>query len=56
MSNETCPKCGAIYEVTEVKTPWRDQDSYECNCGHQMDKWSGSTHPVYKLVTPGKVK
>ena len=26
-----CPKCGAGYELTEVKTTVRDKDSLECN-------------------------
>jgi transposase-like protein len=51
---ETCPNCGAVYEVTEVKVIFRDHDSYECNCGHTMARWNGSSIPEYQLIAPGR--
>lgn len=53
---ETCPKCGAVYEVTEIKLIQRDRDSYECGCGYTLDRWNGSRIPQYRLIEPGKSK
>lgn len=53
-TKETCPKCGAVYEVTEVKVMFRDKDSYECDCGHVMASWNGSRYPQYHLIQRGK--
>lgn len=47
---KTC-ECGAVYEVGSVKFPVRDQDSYDCDvCGKQLDKWSSSRIPTFKLI------
>ena len=53
---ETCPDCGAVYEVGEAKLIFRDKDSYECTCGHTMASWNGSRYPTYHLIKPGKPK
>lgn len=46
-----CPKCGAIYELAEVKTMTRDKDSLECNfCNETLIKWNGASFLVIKKV------
>ncbi|MBR3887929.1 MAG: hypothetical protein IKJ32_02390 [Clostridia bacterium] len=46
-----CPKCGAGYELTEVKTTVRDKDSLECNfCNETLIKWNGASFWVIKEV------
>ncbi len=53
---KTCPKCGAIYEVSCTKIIFRDKDSFDCRCGYELDSWSGSRIPNYRLIKPGKEK
>ena len=55
-TKETCPECGSVYEVTEYKLPVRDNDSFNCSCGHEMASWNGSRVPSYRLIQPGKPK
>ncbi len=46
----TC-QCGAIYERTEDKVIFRDKDRFACvACGKELESWSGSRIPVFKLV------
>lgn len=46
-----CPKCGAIYELTEVKTMVRDKDSLECNfCNEILIKWNGASFWIIEKV------
>jgi hypothetical protein len=46
----TC-KCGAVYERTTEKVIFRDQDSFNCYvCGEELDSWSSSRIPRYRLV------
>jgi hypothetical protein len=49
-----CPKCGAEYEITEVKYAVRDNDNFECECGYEMASWSQSRVPEYRLIKHGK--
>ena len=44
----TCPNCGAEREIH--KLPARDQDSFECTCGHTIERWSSSTFPVFRKI------
>ena len=47
----TCSKCGAVYELTEVKTMVRDKDSLECSfCNETLIKWNGSSFWIIKNV------
>lgn len=48
--NETCPKCGAVYQVKATHWPSRDPGSIDCACGHRLISWSGSTTFEYKRV------
>ena len=50
----TCPKCGAVYEMTEHKFAMRDKDSYECSCGHELRSWDGSVVPSFSLKKAGR--
>ena len=46
-----CPKCGAIYELNEVKTMVRDRDSLECLfCNETLIKWNGASFWVIQKV------
>jgi hypothetical protein len=54
MTEKTCPDCGAVYEVTQIKVPMRDKDREECACGHILASWDGSNIPQFRLIKPGK--
>lgn len=53
VSDKTCTKCGAVYEVREIKVPMRDKDSFDCECGEQLASWNGARIPLFTLVKPG---
>ena len=37
-----------------VHTPFRDKDRFDCNdCGHELDRWNGSTWPAFTQVGKG---
>lgn len=47
----SCPKCGAVYELTETKIMFRDKDSLECNfCNTTIIKWNGSSFWTIKQI------
>jgi predicted Zn finger-like uncharacterized protein len=47
----TCAHCGAVYEVTETKVAFRDQDTADCQeCGKEMARWSSPRIPSYHLI------
>ena len=57
--NRTCSKCGAIYELEECKTIFRDKDSLECEfCGETIIKWNGASFWVIKRIVkkPDKIE
>lgn len=55
LPDETCPKCGAVYEVGELKLPVRDKDQFNCRqCGTFIDDWNSSTAKTYTLKSSGK--
>ena len=46
-----CSKCGAVYELNECQTIFRDKDSLECEfCGETIIKWNGASFWVVKEV------
>lgn len=46
-----CSKCGAVYELKEVKISARDKDSLECNfCNTPIIKWNGASFWVIDEV------
>ncbi len=46
-----CPRCGAVYELSEYKTIMRDKDSLECDfCGETIIKWNGASFFVIEEV------
>ncbi|MBB4041628.1 hypothetical protein GGR34_003306 [Microvirga flocculans] len=50
MRTVTC-ECGAVYEVTETKVPFRDRDNFNCDrCGEEVERWNGSTIPSFRLI------
>ncbi|HEY5953730.1 MAG TPA: hypothetical protein VIT18_05150 [Terrimicrobiaceae bacterium] len=53
----TC-NCGAVYEVTMIRTPFPDTDDFSCEvCRKKLDSWRQSTTwPSYKIIhrPPGK--
>jgi hypothetical protein len=51
MGTEVKCKCGAVYERTEEKVIFRDQDSFQCRlCGETLETWSSSRIPVFRLI------
>jgi hypothetical protein len=54
MTTQTCSKCGAVYEVREVKVAFRDRDRFDCSCGETLANWNGSRYPTFSLIKPGK--
>ena len=46
----TCPQCGRVYRREIHKLPVRDQDSFECKCGYEIERWSSSTYPVFVMI------
>lgn len=55
----SCTKCGATYELMEVKTTVRDKDSLECSfCNETLIKWNGASFFVIKevLKKPSKLE
>ena len=54
MKTETCPKCKAIYEVEEKRSPTRDNDYFDCeDCGQRMQSWNSTTYPTYRKIRSG---
>ena len=51
--NVVCKQCGAEYDREMHKSIVRDQDSFNCSCGYEIDSWSSSRWPSYTLVKPG---
>ena len=52
---QTCGKCGSVYELTEHKLPTRDKDSLPCGvCGEELHSWNGACCFTAKLLTRGK--
>lgn len=54
MSEQSCPKCKAVYEVREIKISMRDKDTFECDCGESLASWDGSHMLQFSLILPGK--
>jgi hypothetical protein len=51
MTQEVCPRCSAVYEVTLRHFPMRDDDHFDCDvCGARIHSWNSSTVPEYRLV------
>ena len=46
-----CPRCGALYSVTDSRVPKRESDGAKCVVCHQiMDTGDFVKNSVYKLV------
>jgi lysyl-tRNA synthetase class I len=52
----TCERCGAVYEREIHTFPIRNQDSFECSCGHTMERWGSSTFRVFRKVKDAAAK
>ena len=49
--SETCSKCGAVFEICELKEINRDKDSLQLKfCGETLLEWNGSTFYLIKEV------
>lgn len=53
MNEETCKKCGAVYELTRHKLIARDKDSINCKCGEELISWNGGVCYSSKLIKKG---
>ena len=54
-----CPKCGAVYQLSQHKIIMRDKDSIICHtpgCGETIIKWNGAVWYTEKLVKQGTVQ
>jgi hypothetical protein len=52
MATEVTCDCGAVYERTGYTTPFRDRDSFECECcGRTLERWNGTTIAEFRLTS-----
>ena len=42
IGTEECPACDAVYKVTIIRIPLRDQNEFKCKCGYVMKSWDGT--------------
>ena len=57
MKKEVTSVCGAVYERTEEKLTFRDNDLFQCRCcDNTLESWSGSRLPVFRLIREPKTK
>ncbi len=48
---EICSQCSSVYEVSETKLTFRDNDTFECSvCGLTLASWNASRIPRYRLI------
>lgn len=49
----TCPKCGAVYERTEVKLRAPEKGDFTCGCSEVIEAWDGSSFPTFRKIKDG---
>lgn len=48
--DESCPGCGAVYEVSITQLPARDSDRFKCiKCSCMIKEWNSTESYSYKL-------
>ena len=46
-----CPRCGALYSVTRMRVPKRDNNIPKCVvCMFVLDEGDSAQHSIYKLI------
>jgi hypothetical protein len=46
-----CPRCGALYSVTRMRVPKRDNNIAKCVvCMFVLDEGDSAQHSIYKLI------
>lgn len=51
MTQEACPNCFALYEVTMHEAPMPDVDHFDCEvCGERLKSWKSNRYPEYRLI------
>lgn len=45
-----CDKCNTKYQVTKYEHPMRDRGVFNCECGHEIQQWSGSVDYTFTKV------
>lgn len=45
-----CKECGAIFERDLVEVPFVDRNSFYCDCGNEIEKWSSTRIPTFRKV------
>jgi transposase-like protein len=51
VEDETCPTCGAVYEVRKQSVIMRDKETYSCHvCGEVLREVNGAVLFFYKLI------
>jgi len=55
MADETCPGCGAVYEVVVRQAGMLVEDKFYCiNCGHLVKSWKSSRYPEFHFLKSGR--
>jgi hypothetical protein len=53
--DETCTKCGSVYEVSVTRYPVTDEGRFDCEvCGTLVRSWRDTYDWNYKLLKQGK--
>lgn len=53
----TCNNCEAVHELTEKRSPARDDFQVNCSwCGHLMKSGYSTSSYTAKMTSPGKVE
>ena len=54
-ADQTCPNCGAVFQVLIERIPHKDRESFDCTeCGTEVDEWNTTELRFYTLKHPGK--
>jgi predicted Zn finger-like uncharacterized protein len=52
--DESCPKCGSVYEVTVSRFPAKDEGRFKCEvCSHVVRTWNDTYDWSFKLKKRG---
>jgi len=54
LADETCPICYAVYSVTYMSLPLKDNDDFRCSCGQQIRSWNETGMYMYTLISEGE--
>jgi hypothetical protein len=50
-----CPQCHSIYAVQYHASPYKDDDSADCEvCGIELERWKSTRYAIYTLKERGQ--